>query len=267
MNSPIIDFHAHIFPEKVAYKAVHAIGAFYDAPMTHSGSSDDLLKSGASIGVRRYVVHSTATRPDQVKSINDFIAGECSKHQEFIGFGTLHRDLPDATDELERMLTLGLRGIKLHPDFQHFAVDDAGLDPIYGLAQKKRVPVLVHAGDARYDYSGPKRIANVLDRFPKLTLIAAHFGGYTEWGDALNYLAGREVYFDTSSTLWKLPIESAMEIVKKHGARRFLFGTDYPMWDHAEELERFMRLGFTDAERELVLYGNAEELLARVNLP
>jgi predicted TIM-barrel fold metal-dependent hydrolase len=264
MNSLIIDFHAHIFPEKIAYKAVHSIGAFYDAPMTHSGSSEGLRESGKRIGVSRYVVHSTATRADQVASINDFISAECAKHPEFIGFGTLHKDLPDVAAEIERMQALGLKGIKLHPDFQRFTVDDPGLDTLYTLARERNLPVLVHAGDARYDFSGPRRIANALDKFPGLIMIAAHFGGYTEWGDAMEYLAGRDVYFDTSSTLWKLPVPDANKMIRKHGVEKMLFGTDYPMWDHADEFTRFSQLDLNPEERELVLHKNAEALLKRI---
>jgi uncharacterized protein len=262
MAQPILDIHAHIYPSKIARKAVETIGLFYDAPISHSGESADLLASGAKIGVSRYVVHSTATRVDQVRSINDFLVSECRAHPEFIGFGTLHKDYADLRGELERMRAAGLRGIKLHPDFQRFQADDPSVFPLYALAQECKVPILIHAGDRRFDYSGPLRLSRVLDAFPKLILIAAHFGGYTEWDRTMDHLVGRDVFFDTSSTLWKLDAASARSIIDRHGIQRMLFGSDYPMWDHAEELERLESLKLSSGEREAILWGNGSALLS-----
>lgn len=261
MPTEILDFHAHIFPSKVARKAVESIGLFYNAPISHSGESADLITSGSRIGVSRYVVHSTATRPDQVEAINDFLIEECQKHPEFIGFGTLHKDYSFMEKELNRMRTGGLQGIKLHPDFQRFAADDPGAFPLYALARDLKMPVLIHAGDRRYDFSGPVRLRRVLDAFPGLVMIAAHFGGYTEWDRTMECLAGRDVYFDTSSTLWKLDPAQARAIIDKHGPERFLFGSDYPMWDHAEELEKLETLKLSPGEREAILWGNGSQLL------
>jgi predicted TIM-barrel fold metal-dependent hydrolase len=261
MTAQVLDFHAHVFPTKVAHKAVEAISAFYDAPMSHSGDSVDLIVSGSRIGVARYVVHSTATRPDQVSGINDFIRAECLAHPEFIGFGTLHRDFPDLESEIGRICAMGLRGIKLHPDFQRFAVDDPALSPLYSLARERRLPVLVHAGDRRYDFSGPERIARVLDAFPGLIMIGAHFGGYTEWDRTMEHLVGRDIYFDTSSTLWKLDPKTARRMIDGHGSDKFLFGSDYPMWDHAEELEKLEKVGLSESERQAILWDNGARLL------
>jgi len=257
----IIDFHAHIFPAKIAAKATQSIGAFYEAPMRYTGSIAELLESGGKIGVEKYIVHSTATKPEQVASINDFIIGEVSRESRFIGFGTLHPDFAGADAEIDRIRTAGLRGIKLHPDFQHFAIDDEKMDAIYDRLSIEGIPVLVHAGDRRYDFSGPRRIARVLDRHPRLKFVAAHFGGYTEWDESLEILAGRELMFDTSSTLWKLPREAALEIIRRHGVSRFLFGSDFPMWDHEGELARFMALGLAQEENRAILAENAVKFL------
>lgn len=263
---PIIDFHAHIYPAKIAEKATRVIGEFYDAPMAWHGFSDELLKSGSQIGVAHYVVHSTATKPEQVESINNFIINETQIHPEFIGFGTMHPgfahpDFSAAVTELDRIKNAGLKGIKLHPDFQKFEIDTPQMDDVYDWLSNAGMPVLVHAGDCRYDFSGPKRIAHVLDKHPHLKVVAAHFGGYTEWDASFEYLAGRDVWFDTSSTLWKLPIENACRMMVKHGISRFLFGSDFPMWDHSDEMTRFNKLKLSEKDRRAVLYGNACQLL------
>ena len=138
------------------------------------------------------------------------------------------------------------------------------MDPVYDKCAALNIPVLFHAGDERYDFSGPKRIRHVLEKHPDLIVIAAHFGGYTEWDNAMEYLVGQNVYFDTSSTLWKLPVDKANKMIKAHGYKKFLFGSDFPMWDHEDELSRFNQLDLTPEERQAVLYDNAAELLKKI---
>ncbi len=262
----IIDFHAHIYPEKIAEKASKNIGVFYHTDMRYNGSPDQLIASGRKIGVAKYIVHSTATAAHQVESINNYIISEVNLHQEFVGFGTIHPDYEDFEKELRRIKSLGLHGIKWHPDFQQFQVDTPQMDDVYEVIASLRMPILVHAGDYRYDFSGPKRIAHVLEKHPSLVVVAAHFGGYTEWDAACDYLVGKKVWFDTSSTLWKLPISKADSMIAAHGYENFLFGSDYPMWDHEDELQRFMRLHLTAEQRDAILYKNAERLLESENI-
>ncbi|MBR6198951.1 MAG: amidohydrolase family protein [Spirochaetales bacterium] len=257
----IIDFHAHIYPDKIAAKASAAIGEFYDAPMAWHGTVEELIASGDKIGVDKYVVLSAATKVEQVEPINNYILGEVAKQPKFIGFGTILPGYTDFENEMKRIRAAGLRGIKIHPDFQKFQIDSSAMDPVYEVLSDLGMPILVHAGDCRYDFSGPKRIANVLDKHPKLKLIAAHFGGYTEWGAATEYLVGRRVWFDTSSTFWKLPMADAKTMMRKHGVDKFLFGSDFPMWDHADEWSRFVQLGLQGDDLDAVLYKNALSLL------
>lgn len=257
----IIDFHAHIYPEKIAEKAATAIGDFYDAPMRNNGTSKMLIESGSKINVTNYVVHSAATGTAQVEPVNNFIIKEVEQHKEFIGFGTIHPDYENFEAELKRIKDAGLKGIKIHADFQKFQMDEERMDPIYELCTSLGLIVLAHAGDYRFDYTGPKRLLNVHKKHPDMKFVAAHFGGYTEWDDAFEYLAGTNVYFDTSSTLWKLPLEKAMEIINKHGTEKFLFGSDYPMWIHEQELKSFNTLKISDKEKENILYYNAKNLL------
>ena len=256
----IIDAHAHIYPAKIAAKAVAAIGDFYGLRMECRGTSDDLVASGSAIGVSKYIVHSAATSPAQVRAINDNIIRECrARPGVFHGFGTLHPDLGDIEGEIDYMLANGLLGIKLHPDFQKFAVDDPKAGRMYAAASG-RMPILFHAGDRRFGYSNPSRIAAVADRFPDLAIIAAHFGGYSEWEDAERLLYRRGIYFDTSSSLFALDPARAAEMIRAAGVEKFLFGSDFPMWGHEGEFARFMRLPLSDGERAAILAGNALRL-------
>ena len=173
----------------------------------------------------------------------------------------MHQDYKDFEQELKRIKQLGLVGLKLHPDFQKFQADCPQMDDVYEVLTELKMPVLFHAGDCRYDFSGPRRILNVLKKHPNLTIIAAHFGGYTEWEESFEVLAGNNLYFDTSSSTWKIPMDLANKIIKKHGVDKMLFGSDFPMWNHTDELARFNKLDLTEADKEAVLYKNAKELL------
>ena len=258
----IIDFHAHIYPEKIAARASQSISHFYEnAPMSWTGTADELIATGKKAGITKYVVHSAATSPAQVEVINNFIIKECQKHSEFIGFGTMHQDYENYSGELERIKAAGCKGIKLHPDFQKFAVDDPIMDKIYDKIEELNMVILFHAGDCRYDFSGPRHFLNLIKKHPNLKVVAAHFGGYTEWENSMHYLVGQNIYFDTSSTLWKLPVEKAREMIKKHGYEKILFGSDFPMWDFSDELKRIESLGLNENEKQAILYKNAEKLL------
>ena len=259
----IINAHAHIYPEKIAQKATDTIGIFYDIKMQMpAGTSERLIEDGKKAGVTRYVVHSVATTAHQVRSINEFLKREVAAHPEFIGFIALHQDLTE--EEIEREIDWaienGFKGIKLHPDFQKFFIDDEKVEKFYRAASGK-LPILFHIGDDRYDFSKPERLVRIAKKYPDTTFIAAHFGGYRCWEDAQLYRGLDNVYFDTCSSLPFISPERAKEIIDMLGADRFFFATDFPMWDSASELERFKTIPLTNAEREMIYSANIKKLL------
>jgi predicted TIM-barrel fold metal-dependent hydrolase len=260
MSSSIIDFHTHIYPEKIAAKAVASIGEFYHILMQQDGTVESLLESGRKGGIGHFVVFSAAAVPGQVQSINNYIASTCREHPEFTGFGTLHPDMENPLDEIERLIALGLRGLKFHPDMQLFNIDDERMMDIYAAAEG-RLTIVFHTGDYRHSYSHPSRLARVLDNFPKLCAVAAHFGGWSVVDIAYDYFHNRRCYFDVSSSLSFIGHRRAAELIHSYGAERFLFGSDYPMWDPAACLEEFMALNLTDSEREQILWKNAQTIL------
>lgn len=257
----IIDIHAHVFPDAIALKASQSISEFYSIPMYADGRVDTLLKLYERDGVTRALIHSAATSPAQVRHINDFIAGTVKRHDMLSGFMTLHPGLDNPEDEVERALSMGLTGVKLHPDIQGFSVDDRAAYPMYD-AFAGRVPLLVHAGDNRHFLSEPGRIQRVLADFPRLRVLLAHLGGWSQWQEAARLFAGREhVKVDCSSSLYALPADEARRIIRAYGAENVLFGSDYPMWSPGGEVERLLALGLTSRENELILGENAESWL------
>lgn len=257
----IIDAHCHIFPDKIAQKATDSIGKFYDLEMECGiGSSPVLLQEGDNLGVSGFVVCSTATKPHQVVSINDFIAQACAQNPRFTGLATMFPGFEDVYGELQRAKAMGLHGIKLHPDFQAFLIDDPAALPIYEAAQELEMPILFHTGDKRYPYSHPSRLAKICRMFPRLLTVGAHFGGYSVWDQLDAYEGVENVCFDTSSSLAFIDPEQAVSLIHRFGAERFMFGSDFPMWREEDELARFLALPLTQDEQEQILYRTAERV-------
>ena len=256
----IIDFHAHIYPEKIADKATQATGDFYNISPACTGTAESLLSEGKKAGISKYVILPVATKPEQVKSINRFILDEVSAHDEFYGFGTLHPSCENILDETDNIIKSGLRGIKLHPDIQRFYADDERLLEVFDFIGEK-IPVLIHCGDRRFDYSRPERIKNIINNFPHLRLIAAHLGGWSLFEEGFDMLKNTECFFDISSTMMFLPPEQVKKYIRGYGSERVLFGTDFPLWSPEKEAASLQRLGLDGYEFERVAYKNALKIL------
>ena len=259
----IIDAHCHIYPDKIAQKAAAATCDFYEGlGSTLDGTVSTLSKEAEIAGIEHCIVQSVATTPKQVSSINNFIAN-CVKesHGRFTGLGTLHPDSEDPKADVEEIISLGLKGVKLHPDIQGFKIDDYRMLKIYELCEKNNLIVLMHTGDNRYDFSNPNRMLPIVEIYENLTIIGAHFGGWSIWKEATEKLMNKKnFYVDCSSSLYALTPETGKEIIRTYGADKVLFGTDYPMWTPEEELERLYNLDLTEKEFEQILHLNAEKL-------
>lgn len=253
-----VDAHCHVYPDKIASRAVAGIGSFYDMPLVHAGTLSDLVSVQERAGVTHGVIFSVATTPHQVGSINRFIAESvAASGGRFVGLGTVHPDSPTLRADIDEIVALGLRGVKLHPDFQRFKIDDYRCLKIYELCEG-RLPVLLHCGDHRYDFSNPNRLAPILSIYTELTVIGAHFGGWSVWEDAVKALSPYpNFYVDTSSSLYALSDDEARRMIRTFGAQRVLFATDYPMWNVENEIARLDALGLTEDERKLIDYQNA----------
>ena len=261
LSGPVIDCHCHVYPAKIAEKATAGTALFYETePIGLDGTLEMLLAENQKAGITRSLISSVATTGKQVHSANRFLA-ECARlHPESItAMGTLYPDSEDQAADVEEAIALGVCAIKLHPDIQGFALDDPRCMRIFELCEG-RLPVLLHTGDYRYDYSNPDRLLRVLRAFPKLPCIAAHFGSYTIWQRAEELFGQENLWVDCSSSMPFLSDGRIVELIRSFGAERVLFGTDYPMWHPQQELERFLSLPLSEEEKELVLHKNAEKL-------
>lgn len=273
----IIDTHAHIFPAKIAAAAAEATGRFYataqtptrpplDAMVSHGGTSEELLACAKDAGISKLLVFSCATTPKQVDSITNFISAECDAHPEFLGAGSMHIDCPDFEAACDRMLEKNIRGIKLHPDIQGFAVDDPRLLPLYEIMQAKKMFLISHTGDNRYNYSNPDKLLHLAELFPRMDFICAHFAGWSEWELARRIMRRENIFMDTSSTIGFSGDETAKKAFSAFDPSHIFFGTDYPMWDPKTELESILRLGLPEDILEGVLHTNFETFISRYGI-
>lgn len=258
----IIDIHTHIYPDEIALKATNSVREFYQIGMDGEmdGTVSMLLSRGAMAGISKFVVLPVAIRPDRVQGINDFILEQTRLHRCFYGFGTVHAKMEGLTEEAERIMAMGLHGIKMHPDSQRFPIDDERLFPMYE-ALRGRIPVMLHMGDQRYDFSHPLKLRRILELFPGLSTIAAHFGGYSMYDTAYELLKDTDCVMDVSSSLMFMEEGVAEYYVNRYGAERLAFGTDYPLWDPVIETKRFFDLKLTEAQFEQIAHKTAERIL------
>lgn len=257
----IIDCHTHIYPDKIALKAAKSIGEFYNVDMCLDGTVKTLLETADRAGVDRCIVCSAAVDAAHVRKVNEFIIETVRQNPgRLMGFGTLHPDLEDPEAELKFMLDGGLLGVKLHPDMQHFALEEKRTDRLYSVCEGV-CPMLLHTGDKRYRNSNPSQVPPVLKRHPRLVLECAHLGGYSEWDEAAACLVDTNVYVDCSSSLFALSDERARELICLFGEDRVLFGSDYPMWDMQTEREHLERLGLSDTMMKKIYSENVLKML------
>lgn len=255
----IIDAHCHVYPDKIAEKASAATGTFYEMGMFYDGKVSTLLEVGTKAGIDKFIIQSVATTPAQVRSINEFIYRTVKEYSDkMYGLGTLHFDSTDIAGDIEHLMELGLKGVKLHPDIQGVKIDDERCLKIYEICEKKDLPLLIHTGDFRYDNSNPNRIMPVLDMFPDITIVGAHFGGWSIWEKATEQLHGRKNFFvDCSSAMPYLSDDVIIKLIMMYGVDNVLFGTDYPMWEPKTEVDRLKSLAISDEDKEKIFSKNA----------
>lgn len=256
----ITDVHAHVFPDKLADKAAHSIGDFYGAASYCAASVENLLREEQKAGISRCVISNSAVTPHQVYDVNTFLASAAASHPSFVGFGSIYPGMDGFEEELDRIVSLGLRGLKIHPDFQKLPIDDPSGIETYRAVARRGLPVLFHMGDDRYDYSTPQRLMNLLRQVPDLRVIAAHFGGWRAWELSYENPLPENVLYDTSSTTPMIPRDFVLRMLDRFGPERFLFGSDFPMWEPVKMVEQFRGLGLDENTLSRIFSGNFEAL-------
>lgn len=259
----VIDFHTHFYPPKIVERALSAIASFPDISPATDGTAEGLIRSMKAAGIDCSVGLPLANTPDNVRGVNRWAAS----HNQYptLLIGSIHPDCDDPVKNIREIAALGLKGIKVHPEYQKFSFTETRLDPIWETCIECGLFVLTHVGaDICFPppyHSNPRELRDFHERFPALKLVIAHLGGWRMWDDAEKYLIGQPVFLDTAFTAGFIPPERITAMIKRHGAERIIFGTDSPWRDQQKELDFYRSLPLSDTEKELIFYHNAAGLL------
>lgn len=262
----IIDAHCHIYPDKIADKAAQAISDFYGGLHHIGGDVATLLSLMDQQGIDYAVVNSAAMTPHQVESVNRFLWESAQRHADrFAPVGSIHPDCTAAEQDaaVGYLTQRGFHGVKLHPDMLRIPLDDPRMFSIYARCQEAGLPVLLHTGDIRYDYSNPNRLEPVLKAFPALTVVGGHFAGRGVFREAADNLSRYpNLHADCSSSFNVMTTEEILYCIRAYGSKRLMFGTDYPVMRPNEDLDCLFRLSLPEQALEDILWRSATAIYA-----
>lgn len=280
----IIDVHAHAYPKRIAKKIAERMARVGGSLVSADGTPEGLVTGMERTGVDRSVFLPVATVPRQVGKLNAQAVQFEEQYGDhgLISFGAIHPDTEHVKDVLRGVRNAGLKGVKIHPDYQGVCFDDIRYMRILDAAAELGLPVLTHAGmDEVYPdevHCDVPRILNVIEKMGGACLILAHMGGWNMWEDVRRYVCGAPVYFDTAFSLTgtvgvenkgkvgaMLGDRQFVELVRAHGADKVLFGSDTPWSAQRDSLEWIRGCGLTEEEKEMVLGGNALRVLPGIS--
>ncbi len=269
----IIDFHTHMFPDKIAASTIETLEKTCRLPAQTDGTYDGLSRSTKEAGIDLSIALPVVTKPRQFASINRFALGhqgtlgDCGTagEENILSFGSLHPDCEDYRAELKEIKDMGLKGIKLHPDYQGTYFNDIRYKRIIAYATELDLIITVHAGlDPLCPddiHCTPRMAAEVIREVKPEKLILAHMGGNERWDEAEELLVGENVYFDTGVVLDSMPEEQFLRMVRNHGSGKILFGTDCPWANQKKYVDLIRSMPLADEELDNILSGNARRLL------
>ena len=260
-----IDFHIHAFVDEIAERAISKLEVTSNFKAYTKGTIYDTIKKLDEWNVDKGVLLPIATKPSQQTTINDWAADIQKINDRIIAFGSVHPDAPDVIEELERIKSLGLKGIKLHPDYQNFFIDDEKAYPVYEKCAELGLAVIFHAGfdplSPDVVHALPKASARVHKDVPNMTMILAHLGGMYHWDEVEEFLVGKNIYFDTAFIATAIKDEQVERIIKMHGADKILLASDCPWQKTTTGIDMLNHLNLLDEEKQLIFHKNAEKLL------
>ena len=261
-RTPIIDAHNHVWPDEVAERALG--GNIPDMDVFGDGKVSGLLQVKQEAGIDLSVCLAVANNAGQVESANRFIGGLDRSH--FIPFGTIHPDV-SPEENLRHLRDNRVEGVKLHPVFQKFRLDDPALFEVLA-ALEGEFPTTIHVGAGGGGDGStctPAMLRHIALTFPRLDVIACHFGGYHMLHEADESVIGLPVMLDTAwpPSLAVLDPVEVRDLIRRHGVERVVFSSDWPTASPKAEVEAIRALGLDDDETAAVLGGNIARVLGR----
>ena len=266
----IIDFHTHSFPDSSAGRTIKILETKGGSKAFTNGTRLGLVNSMKDAGIDCSIILPVLTKPDQFQKVNEFAVKlneeyEGNNDVKLISFGGIHPDSSDYKYELKQIVNLGLKGIKLHPDYQDTMFDDIKYMRIVDYASELGLIITVHAGtDIGYPdhvHCTPQAARKVIDEVAPEKLVLAHLGGYLRWDDVEELLVGQNVYFDTAFIYNAIAKGQFLRILKNHGDSRVLFATDSPWSGHKQAIDWFNNMKLSSETLEKILYNEKMYLL------
>lgn len=266
MEQGIIDFHTHAFPDELADRAMNMLEEEGGIKPHLDGRVSSLLDSMDRFGIEKSVICSIATRPSQFDSIMTW-SGKI-RSERIIPFPSLHPDDPKYAERISQIKGEGFKGVKFHPYYQDFTMDDEKIFPFYEKIVEEGLIVLMHTG---FDFAfekirkaDPVRIVKVMEAFPDIKLVTTHLGAWDDWEEVERHLLGKNIYMELSFSLEYLKKEEARKIILNHPREHILFGSDSPWTDQGKTLSLFRGLELGQEIEGLILRNNAAVLLNSV---
>lgn len=262
MNNTI-DFHTHAFPDSLYKRAMQKLTEHATVKAYLDGSLSSLIHSMDIAGISKSVLCNIATRPGQFDSIISW----CKeiKSERIIPLPSIHPDDEKWDDRITEIVVAGFKGIKLHPYYQEFVIDEKRMIPIYKRLAKEGLFVVMHTGfDIAFDrirIADPVKVINILNEVPDLKLITTHLGGWEDWQEVEKHLIGKEIYIEISFSLEILDSDIAESMLMRHPEGYVLFGTDSPWTDQIDAVRKVKSLNIPATLKEKILHENAERLL------
>lgn len=262
----IIDFHTHIFPDKIAAKTIAALSSAANIDAAADGTIHGLLESMNRADIDLSVIQPVVTKPEQFESVNRFAQDINENYKgRLLSFGGIHPDCDDYRHKLNQMKEAGLIGIKIHPDYQKVMIDDVRYMNIIEYANELGFIILTHAGIdigmPKPIHCPPDKLRKVIDKIKPSKFVLGHYGGWKQWEEVYEYLAGEDVYLDTAFTFDYIEQDMFLKILEKHGCDKILFATDSP-WSSASEGVHYVRnLPLSQEIQDDILGNNAMKLL------
>jgi predicted TIM-barrel fold metal-dependent hydrolase len=258
-----IDFHTHVFPDAIAARAMASLEKEGGEKAFLDGTLASLRRSMAQTGIDHAVIASIATRPEQFDPMLKW--SQAIRTDDIIPFLSVHPRDPHILERIRIVKAEGFKGIKLHPYYQDFVLDDESLFPAYEAIENSGLVLLVHTGfDMAFERvrcCDPQKIVNVITRFPSLKLVTTHCGAWEDWDEVETHLLGRPVYMDISYSIGKMGEERFRRFLNTHPSDYLVFGTDSPWADQQAAIADAER-AITDPQRlEKLFFTNAARLL------
>ncbi len=266
----IIDFHTHVFPEKIAKTTIETLAKRSNGNPSTDGTVSGLIGAMNRSECDIAVTFPVLTKASQFDSVTRFVATINQEYSQgkrkIISFAGMHPDCENVAEKMAYLKSLGIKGIKIHPDYQSTYIDDIRYINIIKQAKKYDLIVVTHSGEDD-GYKGepvrctPKRVLNVINEVNHEKLVLAHYGAHKMWDETLDILAGKNVYFDTAFTLHEISKEQFIKILNKHGREKVLFATDCPWRDISKDVAILKSFNLDLETEQMILYKNAVKLL------